>query len=572
LQLAQKLAPRLNACRFSAGAKPMADLTIRGLIERVLTGTIRIPKFQRAFVWEPERVAFLMDSIYRGYPVGSVLLWRSEQKLNAERDLGPFKLPEPEKKWPIDYVLDGQQRLTSLFGVFQTSLTPKQDGEAFEVYFDLAANEGVLEDQFVAATDEELPPASSLFPLRLLFDPARFAQATRDLPEPDLKRVVELQRRFQEFKINSEVIEFKEREQIAMIFERVNRAGVPLDTFQLLTAWTWSEEFDLAEKVEQLGTSVAPYGFSQIGKEEDLLLKCCSAIIAGDASVQSIVSLHGPTVRDQFDVIERAILSAIEFLRKELNVQSLEIFPYPAMLVSLARFFRTESTSGYHPTAKQRRALIQWFWASCFSRRYSSGVNKAHAVDIAWMDHLRNDENTKLHIVGSLDPLFFFSTFNIGTVNTKVFVLMLASMKPKSLISGARVDLENVLLRCNRNEFHHIFPKAFVQKAKNIDSEDVDRVNCLSNFCFLSSSDNQKIKDKDPKDYINLIPVAQRDSNFQRAILPNGWSGMNFRDFYASRMELLAHKAAELSSLDSSRASIIRHIFRSTPGILRKPS
>jgi uncharacterized protein with ParB-like and HNH nuclease domain len=213
-------------------------LTIRGLIERVLSGTIRIPKFQRAFVWDPEKVAFLMDSIYRGYPIGSVLLWRSEQKLNAERDLGPFQLPEPEKKWPIDYVLDGQQRLTSLFGVFQNSLQATESADSFNVYFDLAAKEGALEDQFVTAATDVTDLPTSLFPLRLLFNPSEFALATRELDRSLLDRVVELQRRFQEFQIRSEIIEFKEREQIAMIFERVNRAGVPLNTFQLLTAWT----------------------------------------------------------------------------------------------------------------------------------------------------------------------------------------------------------------------------------------------------------------------------------------------------------------------------------------------
>jgi uncharacterized protein with ParB-like and HNH nuclease domain len=55
------------------------QLTIRGLIERVLSGTIRIPRFQRGFVWEPENVAFLMDSIYRSYPIGSVLFWRTTE-------------------------------------------------------------------------------------------------------------------------------------------------------------------------------------------------------------------------------------------------------------------------------------------------------------------------------------------------------------------------------------------------------------------------------------------------------------------------------------------------------------
>ena len=88
---------------------------------------------------------------------------------------------------------------------------------------------------------------------------------TRDLDGPTLSRVVELQRRFQEAQIQNEVIEFSDREQIAIIFERINRAGVPLDTFQLLTAWTWSNEFDLNERVENLGAEVEPYGFSRIG-------------------------------------------------------------------------------------------------------------------------------------------------------------------------------------------------------------------------------------------------------------------------------------------------------------------
>jgi hypothetical protein len=505
-----------------------------------------------------------MDSIYRGYPIGSVLLWRSEQKLNAERDLGPFQLPEPEKKWPIDYVLDGQQRLTSLFGVFQDTLSPIENSEAFEIYFDLTAKEGALEDQFIFSNEDDAAEHPSLFPLRLLFNPSKFATKTRELTGALLDRIVELQRRFQEFQIRSEVIEFKEREQIAMIFERVNRAGVPLDTFQLLTAWTWSEDFDLAEKIEGLGAEVTPYGFSGIGDEQDLLLKCSAAVIDGDASISSIVGLHGPTVRDQFEVIQRSILSAIEFLRREINVHSLEILPYPAMIVPLSRFFKTELASGFHPSAKQRRALAKWFWASCFSRRYSSGVGKVHSSDIAWMDALRANENTKFHITGSVDPFTFTSSFNIGTVNTKMFVLMLASMKPQSLVSGAKVNLEDVLLRCNRNEFHHIFPKAFLQRKGAASGV----INSLANFCFLSSADNQKIKDRDPIDYIKMIPAADRDKIFEKTLLPNKWWTLEFEKFMASRIEALCKKAAELSGLSDDRASIFVQLQRA---VLRLP-
>src|SRR6266545_5660093 len=116
------------------------SMSIRSLIDKVTAGTIRIPAFQRGFVWDGERVAFFMDSLYKGYPFGSILLWRTRSKLNHERKLGPFALQDVDVEYPIDYVLDGQQRLTSLFGVFQTELTPEEDDPRFVVYFDITAD------------------------------------------------------------------------------------------------------------------------------------------------------------------------------------------------------------------------------------------------------------------------------------------------------------------------------------------------------------------------------------------------------------------------------------------------
>src|SRR4051812_31154374 len=100
----------------------MAEYSIRELIDMVSRGQIRIPTFQRGFVWEPNRVAFFMDSLYKRYPFGSLLFWRTKEPLKTERQLGPFVLPERDPDYPVDYVLDGQQRVTSVFGVFQTEL------------------------------------------------------------------------------------------------------------------------------------------------------------------------------------------------------------------------------------------------------------------------------------------------------------------------------------------------------------------------------------------------------------------------------------------------------------------
>ena len=87
------------------------------LVERVNAGEIKIPKFQRGFVWQRSQVLSLLESILQGYPIGSLLFWRTESRLKSERDIQGFALPPTPDKYPTNYVLDGQQRLTSIYGV-----------------------------------------------------------------------------------------------------------------------------------------------------------------------------------------------------------------------------------------------------------------------------------------------------------------------------------------------------------------------------------------------------------------------------------------------------------------------
>ena len=113
----------------------MEGLSIRKIIEKFSSGEIRISSFQRGFVWDSEAIAFFIDSLFKGYPVGAILLWRTRERLLNERELGRFTLPEPSKDYPVDYVLDGQQRLTSIFSVFQTELSPQEDSNWKDIYY-----------------------------------------------------------------------------------------------------------------------------------------------------------------------------------------------------------------------------------------------------------------------------------------------------------------------------------------------------------------------------------------------------------------------------------------------------
>jgi uncharacterized protein with ParB-like and HNH nuclease domain len=146
---------------------------IKDLINDLQRGRIRIPSFQRGFVWEDETVSYLIDSIYKGFPFGSILLWRTKNPLRTERNLGPYKLPNNEPEYPIDYVLDGQQRITSIFGIFQSFLSAEvnQKTNWTNLFFELNSTESV---PFRYLDDSENYDTNSFFPLEYVFDSPRY--------------------------------------------------------------------------------------------------------------------------------------------------------------------------------------------------------------------------------------------------------------------------------------------------------------------------------------------------------------------------------------------------------------
>ncbi|MES2074372.1 MAG: DUF262 domain-containing protein [Pseudomonadota bacterium] len=522
----------------------VATITIRQLLQRITDGEIRVPAFQRDFVWDPDRVQFLMDSIFKGYPIGTVLFWRTKEKLSYDRDLGPFTLPEPKKEYPIDYVLDGQQRLTSIFSTFQTELkqNPETGVKWTDIYFDLDAKPNAQDSQFLALDATDVKP--NHVPLRVLFDVTEFGKFTRTITdETQLKIVDQLQATFKEALIPVETVETEDHSKIAIIFERINRGGVPLDTYQLLSAWTWSGDFDLRTKFDELAAELDEVGFSDLREDPDLLLKCCAGVVRNDASAHAIVDLKGSEVRDSFDVLKNGILGAIEFLRRDCGVASLKILPYKSMIIPLTRCFATDKAAGFHPNADQRAALKHWFWHSSFSRRYSNGVDNAITQDIAAVQLLlAGDTSEFLKRTFKIDPEYFLeNSFNLTSVNTKVFVLLLAQAKPKSFLSAADVDLGEVLVACNRTEFHHIFPKNHLLTKEKVTEKSQQFM--LANFAFLSQKDNRSIQDKAPSDYMKMIPPASVDAIMTASLIPKDGLAMTYSDFTQKRAKLLADTA-----------------------------
>ena len=106
-----------------SGINPKPDgERIKRLMERVENGDIKIPKFQRQFVWKQKDVIDLLDSLFKGFPIGSLLFWRTMTKINGEKNIGGYNLTNTPESYPTNYVLDGQQRLTTIFSIFNNKV------------------------------------------------------------------------------------------------------------------------------------------------------------------------------------------------------------------------------------------------------------------------------------------------------------------------------------------------------------------------------------------------------------------------------------------------------------------
>jgi hypothetical protein len=476
----------------------VADLAIREILDLVPRGQLRVPAFQRGFVWDSDMVAFLMDSIYKGYPFGSLLLWRTREQLRHERQLGPFALPNRDPDYPIDYVLDGQQRIISIFGVFQTDIPPDPAVDWADIFFDLSADPDAQESQFVAlrAPDIDL---RRYFPLKTLFMPVEYRRATERFGDDDLVRLDTMQARFKEARIPYQLLTTEDRAKVAIVFERINRMGVPLDTLQLLTAWTWSEDFDLQHAFDELREELEPFGFAEIGEDSNLLLRCCAAVLGGDASPSTLVNLRGSDVRARFREIANGVKGSIDFLRANLKVQTIGNLPFSTILVPLSVFFAKPGEEFVQVNDRQRARLVRWFWRACFSRRYSSGVLRTLRDDIHAVGELKAGRPSTLGDFPAIVTRDYFTTnaFRINSVNTTTFILLLAQEEPLSFISGQPVAIADVLREYNRSEFHHMYPRSFLTQ-RGVDPKDQ---NSLVNLCFLSKVDNTALGGVAPSAY-----------------------------------------------------------------------
>lgn len=514
------------------------------VLSRISSGDIRIPAFQRAYVWKQNQVLELLDSIIKNYPLGSVLLWSTHEKLKHTRNIAGYAIPESDPDYPVNYVLDGQQRLSSIYGVFsketkqdESSADYNPDKDLFEIYYDFK------DQQFKSSEIIKLPNNHSIY-LRNFVDGSALIEALQSLDANFHDSAKELYSKFINYEIPLVTIKNRSKEEVGIIFERINNTGTKLSTLDLMTAWTWTDDFHLLESINDLLEELDEKGFGDIPR--NIILQAISGALQSDTTTGAILNLNGENVRDGWKNFCKAIKKAIDFCSTEISCLNSDFLPFPQQLVIIIKFYYEIKS----PNSEQLKKLKKWFWITTFSDRYSTGQTTSKMnSDIQTILKFKNKEYDLLSEYNySVTAAKLISTkFSKRNPITRAILLLMSQFSPRDLVKGTKVDIDKALSEYNRKQYHHIFPNAFLKKQ----GVNRDKIFSVVNFCFLPADSNKKISKKAPSNYIfSLIPEDEFENILDSNIMPLNkelYKKNQYYEFLNRRSELILTKIDELT-------------------------
>ena len=466
------------------------------LMDDISTGRLKIPQFQREFVWELKRSAELLDSVIKGYPIGTFIFWKTKERLRSLRTIGNLILPETEKGEYVNFVLDGQQRITCLFAAFKGIEIERGDGrkEDFsQIYIDLDAKE----DEKIVITDIEGKETGKIIKLNELIYGGITSLA--NYPEKYHAKLDEYKNRITSYNYPIIYVNEVPIDIATEIFTRLNVGGKSLSLFEIMVAKTYDYEknFDLSEKFAELLSSLEEINYETISDAN--VLQLISLILTKECKRKVILNLKKEDFIGTWESAIDAIQSAVEYFRNYFRIPVSTLLPYNALIVPFGYFF-------YHhkdkPTGEIQRYLEDFFWRVSLSGRYSSAVESKLAQDIKRIDTILKNQRPKYDWSISTEPEFIKDNgwFSAGRSYIKAILCIYAYKQPKSFVDDSLVNISNDWLKqANSKNYHHFFPKAYLKKL-NVPEE---KINHILNITIVDDFLNKReIKDSPPSEYM----------------------------------------------------------------------
>jgi hypothetical protein len=563
--------------------------SVRQLVDNIKRGDIALPDIQRPFVWQNRKVRDLFDSMVKGFPVGYLLFWATGAD-NGVRPIGTDAKDEKVARWLI---VDGQQRLTSLFSVLTGTAVVREDFSESRIKIAFRPHDCTFEvaDAAIENDPEFLADITPLFDdykatvrnyLRRLEEArGELSEDERDRLDDQFDRVRDVGAYpFQVIELDAAMDE----EQVADVFVRINSEGVPLNQADFILtlmsvfrdkARRQLEDFARAAKVPTI-SQASPFNW-YLQPQPDHLLRVAIALAFRRAVLKHAYSmLRGKAMEtgefsaerreEQFDRLQAAqdhVLNLVhwhEFLQcieragfrssKMVSGSNSVLYTYALWLIGRTEF-------GV-PLDRLREVIARWFFMAHTTARYSGSFETRFEADMGHLNDLKSgDADGFITILDRIinDRL----TADYWSINLPNELATSASKSPALMAYLAALNVldADVLLSTTKVrsrlepaislkkgiERHHLFPKGYLRRQG---IKDLKKINQIANYAMVEWSDNIRISDQSPDQYW-AAQIAEKgfDSSRMRIqqelhALPEDWESMDFEVFLAHRRRLMA--------------------------------
>ncbi len=559
-----------------------AEANVEELVGMIERGELRLPEMQRRYVWRSTRVRDLLDSLYRGYPSGAILLWETDEAVPMQ-DFAVTQNGNPFHSTRL--LLDGQQRLTSLWAVIRGEpVTVRGRKRPIELLFnlehpdELAVVTEVDEDGDDQDEDEDLiedEADSSEDELQKRFDRMTFVVATHkleqsphwvkvtdvfksDSPVPFLqragittlddprgdkysKRLARL-RDIRKYVYRMDVLERKlSYAEVTEIFVRVNSLGAKLRSSDLALAQITAKWRGALKTFQGFQDECDEAGFEiDLG----LHLKNMIAFATGQSRFLTVGGLSAATLQQAWSECVPGMQFALNFLKNNAGIDGPALMSSPYLLVTLGYFGHTRH---YQIAAGEAQLLRQWVLVANAKGRYSRGSSET----------LLDQDLATIRQGGGVDALIDRLRLQVGRLDVapeelegrnqrsalfKTMFLAFRAAGAKDWRSNLAIAMDHKGTQ-HRLQFHHIFPKALLKNAFTAREADD-----ISNLAFISGKTNRQISDKPPVKYFPGMIEKSGPAAFEAQCIPtdDGMLGIeDYKRFLKERRDLVARRLNE---------------------------
>ncbi|MEQ1737212.1 MAG: DUF262 domain-containing protein, partial [Rhodoglobus sp.] len=523
---------------------------ISTILDEVEMRRISLPEFQRGYVWTREDVRRLMESLYQGYPVGGLLTWTTESDRTATRGTssGPV----------VELLLDGQQRVTSLYGVIRGKAPEFFSGneQAFTgLYFNARSEVFEFYGPVKMKNDPLWVSVTELY-TRSLEDLVVLNQSLSSEPGDQARYLGRLTRlrSITDRELHVEPITGRDRtiEEVVDIFNRVNSGGTKLSAGDLALARICAEWPAARSEMQQALTEWSRRGFEF---KKDWLLRCVTSVATGQASFSALRGVSVDDFAAALATARRSVNSLLNLFADRLGLDHDRVLAGPYAMTALVRL--VADRGGELTELADQQRVLYWYIQSFIWGRYSGSTETVlqrdlDAIASAGVDGLITElQRWRSSLEVRADD---FDAMGRGSRFYPLLYLLTRTSQARDFGTGValRADL---LGRESSLHLHHIFPKGLLKAA----GYGRGHVNAVANFCFLTARTNVAISDNPPNLYMPLVQDKHPGTLESQWVPthPNLWEVPAYDAFLRARRELLAQAANELlSSLLGAAATL----------------